>query len=133
VSVEPDRLAVPCILHTAHRPANLTIELHHVIPVAWQLFWQPVTPPFPGPDTEGRGMLWDNRVVACCPTGHRNAHYYIVKIMHAVTSDDVTAAIEAARLRPSLTTGWAGQALRRFKEVGGSVKALHDAHMWGQA
>ena len=55
----------PCELHRVHTPKPLSSELHHIIPVAWQLLWKPATAPFPGRDIDGRGMLWD----ACQGTG----------------------------------------------------------------
>lgn len=122
-----------CELHKRHAPENRTLEVHHVVPVAWQLFWQPPQPwPFPGNDTEGRGKLWDDRTIVVCPTGHRNVHFYIVQFMHAVVDESAQRAFETVKATPSLTTGWATQALRRFKEVGGELPALA-AHEWGES
>lgn len=78
-------------------------------------------------------MLWDARVTECCPTGHRNVHFYIVTMMHHALTDDPQQAISLAHIPPSLTSGWAGQALRRFAEAGGSLTALVAAHEWGQS
>jgi hypothetical protein len=124
--------AVVCELHKSHSPANLTVELHHVVPVAWQLMWQPAVAPFPGRDPDGRGMLWDARTVACCPTGHRNVHHWIVALMHAVTGEDPLQAEHVVRGRRD-QYDWACQALLRFKEAGGSLQALVAAHEWGIA
>ncbi|MGH2878962.1 MAG: hypothetical protein ACRDK4_05060 [Solirubrobacteraceae bacterium] len=126
-----------CQIHKKHSPANLTAELHHVIPVAWQLFWQPAVAPSPGRDPDGRGMLWDARTVAICPTGHRNVHKWIVELMHACKSEDPMEAAATVKSLYRTARGsqfdWAVQALVRFKEAGGSLQALVNAGEWGEA
>ncbi len=129
---QSDSPLVKCELHKEHSPANLTVELHHVIPVAFQLTWQPQIAPYPGMDPAGRGKLWDARTVACCPTGHRNIHAWIVRLMHAVTGEDPLQA-EAAVKGHGDQYDWACQALLRFKEPGGSLQELVAAHEWGIA
>jgi hypothetical protein len=131
-----DGSALPvCELHKTHSPANLTVELHHVIPVAWQLLWQPAVAPFPGRDPDGRGELWDARTVGCCPTGHRNIHHWIVALMKALPGGSETP--EAAKMVLGGNTGvqgtWAYRALFRFKEASGSLQELVAAHEWGMA
>lgn len=124
-----------CELHKAHSPANLTVEVHHVIPVAWQLFWQPQVAPYPGKDPDGRGELWDARTVSCCPTGHRNVHTWIVALMHALTGEDPAQARVALKgaSRAGVQLDWAYQALVRFKAVEGSLQALIAAHEYGES
>lgn len=85
-----------CQLHKTHQPKNLTVEWHHLIPVAWQLHTTlTIPPPFPGIDPDGRGELWDCRGIWLCPTGHRNVHRWIVAMMmaakHAGTTDPAAA------------------------------------------
>jgi len=123
-----------CTLHAKHQPTHLTLEQHHVIPVAWMLFWQPPEDvwPDPGKDPDGRGQLWDARTVACCPTGHRNVHAWIVRLMRACTSDDPAQAIAAVKGHGSQYTT-ACLALERYAEVGGRLTALVAARELGQS
>jgi hypothetical protein len=127
-----------CEAHKHHDPVNRTIEFHHVIPVAWQLHTTVSTPPFPGQDPDGRGMLWDNRGVWLCPTGHRNVHYWIVLLMHRIATsqdEDPQAALRAVVSRPAPSeTPIALEALTRFvEESGGSLINLTSAGQWGQS
>lgn len=122
-----------CAIHRIHYPTPETVELHHIVPVAWQLFWQPAQPwPFPGVDPDGRGHLWDARTIELCPTGHRNVHFYIVKMMHNAHSDD---PLEAKKATPGRGTQYelAYDALCRFAGAGGSLTALASASEWGQS
>lgn len=123
-----------CLLHKVHLPSNLTVEQHHIIPVAWQLQpFKPDVPMFPGPDPDGRGMLWDNRTVELCPTGHRNVHYWLVKLMHGLSgSEDPLVAYKAVKGR-GVQFSTAYLALCRYKEAGGSLQALVAAHEWGMS
>jgi hypothetical protein len=126
-----------CQAHRVHGPTNQTIELHHIVPVAWQLMTAVADPPFPGNDPDGRGHLWDARTVALCPTGHRNAHFWIVRLMHAIAgmeSDDPQAAYAKLTLRerklaePQIAL----QALLRYQPYG-SLVALTAAGEWGES
>jgi hypothetical protein len=134
---------VACELHKSHTPTNLSVETHHIIPrgLAAALAAAKAMP-FPGPDTEGRGELWDCRTVQCCPTGHRNTHVWIVRLMHALKSAEVDEAVEQIRSRVTRAHrsgalgqqyAYAEQALARFKEAGGSLAELVAAHQWGQS
>lgn len=132
-------LAQPCAIHGTHTPVNLTIEWHHVIPVAWQLCTSaPSPPPSPGPDTDGRGMLWDDRGVWLCPTGHRNVHRWITTMMHAqaaANTSDPAAALKAISgttpATPEMLT--AADALIRYTtETGASLLYLTARNEWGQ-
>jgi hypothetical protein len=113
-----------CTAHTYHRPVNVTIEFHHVIPQAWQRVWTPATPP---PDAvPGRGdsgPLWDARKVPLCPTGHRNVHACIVALMHGTEPPRQGGyELECAKL-----------ALSRFVAAGGSLDFLRENKQWGEA
>lgn len=129
----------PCELHKAHRPANLTVEFHHVIPVAWQLHTpNPSARPSPGPDQDGRGMLWDNRGVWICPTGHRNVHHWIVVLMHALNANP-DAAIPGAwktAVPAGVKRGTEAQTallgLQRAASCSVDFAALAAAGEWGQ-
>lgn len=112
-----------CAVHRSHAPRNLTIEVHHIVPVGWQHIaaWQPAMPPFPGPDTEGRGELWDDRTIVLCPTGHRNVHTLIVALMHG------------EKPRKSAELPIAQDALARFQAVGGDLDVLRAAGEWGES
>lgn len=130
-----------CALHKRHAPVNLSTEFHHVVPVAWQLMWQPAQPwPFPGNDPDGRGKLWDDRGVTICPTGHRNVHVWIVRLMHTVPSvgENIPAAENAVRKLFGLSAHGieyetATLALTRWQEAGGSLTALANAGEWGES
>lgn len=129
-----------CVLHGRHWPPYLSAEAHHLVPVAWQQMWQPPKPwPREGADPNGRGLLWDARTVKLCPTGHRNVHVWITRLMHACTGEDVQATLKAVRsqfgVRATTTMEFqtAGFALLRWQEAGGSLQALVAAHEWGQS
>jgi hypothetical protein len=127
----------PCFLHKTHRPGNLTVEFHHVIPVAWQLRTPVAAPPFPGPDTENRGMLWDDRGTWCCPTGHRNVHTWIVRMMRFLAAagdvEDPEYAYKGVKPsgKPPVELTVALEALQRFAPYG-DLLALTAAGEWGQ-
>jgi hypothetical protein len=136
---------VSCVVHRVHHPRALTIELHHVIPQAWQqVFTGPLRPePAIGDDhrraghgTEGR-HLWDARTVALCPTGHRNVHVWIVRLMHLCTDEEPAHAVAAARHVDASARGkefdLAVLALTRFRDAGGSLQSLVAARQWGEA
>lgn len=126
--------AAPCSLHRVHSPKNLTVEWHHLVCVAWQLRTPVSMPPFPGIDTSGRGMLWDDRGAWICPTGHRSTHHLIVAMMRAIlagAADDTAAyatLTAAERRMPESTI--ARQALIRF--VAESGASLHDLAATGE-
>lgn len=131
-----------CAAHGRHSPHNLTVEFHHVVPVAWQLHTAvpPALQPSPGPDTSGRGQLWDDRGVWLCPTGHRNVHAWIVKLMRAAAAaqtNDPQAAYIAVwpKGKAPVELPIALDALTRFEPLGaplGGLLALTLAGEWGQ-
>lgn len=138
VGALPPEVPLVCALHKRHWPSHLTTEFHHVVPVAWQLMWQPALPwPFPGRDPDGRGQLWDDRGLLICPTGHRNVHAWIVLLMHAARSEDPAQAIELVRSERAAARGiefeTATMALTRWKEGGGELQALVHAGEWGES
>jgi hypothetical protein len=137
MSLEPDSLlgapmvttaaasAHACELHVAHDPAPMTSEWHHVLPVAWQLYWKPRGPePHPGEDPNGRGHLWDSRGVWLCPTGHKNVHWVLVRAMHA------NAVVPSGQ---GDTGQMAALGIHRFAEAGGDSRKLIEHGLWGQA
>lgn len=125
---------IACVLHKRHAPANLTVEFHHVIPVAWQLFFEPPEPwPHEGRDPDGRGRLWDARTVPVCPTDHRNVHYLIVAMMKAPHGNDPAEALARITGHKGPTLDMAYEALTRFAEAGGDIVSLAAAGEWGQA
>lgn len=124
-----------CGLVGQHRPAPLTIEQHHLIPVAWQQqTWQPATPPYPGVDPDGRGSLWDARTMPLCPTHHRNVHALIVTLMRQVALNR-TEQIPSVRVAPAhrLELGIAVDALEHYQAAGGSLLFLTARREWGEA
>jgi hypothetical protein len=137
--IEMDSLLVSgtCELHKIHAPKNLTVEFHHIIPVAWQLSTTVAHPPYPGQDPDGRGVLWDNRTMCLCPTGHRNVHNWIVQMMHAAVaadSDDPLVAYKDVKKRLSRELQVAYDALTRYtSESSSSLLALAAAGEWGQS
>lgn len=123
---------IVCALHKSHSPETLTIEYHHVIPVAWQVFYQPPEPwPFPGYDP--RSPLWDARTMPLCPTGHRNVHYLIAAMMKSPHGIDPEETRKAIAGHAGHTFDVAYEALTRFTEAGGSIATLAAAREWGQA
>lgn len=128
-----------CTLHSRHSPAHMSTEFHHVVPVAWQLYWLAPVAPFPGKDPSGRGMLWDNRGVLICPTGHRNVHVWITRLMHNAKTEapgDAIAAVKkhyGFRTASGLEFDTATLALLRFVEAGGSLQTLVAGGEWGMS
>lgn len=100
-----------CSMHKLHAPANHTIEEHHVIPQAWQHF------------KLGTEELFDKRTVPLCPTGHRNVHDCLVRLMKGLPPGSHSRqTVAVARL-----------AISRFEEAGGDVQALRGAKVFGYA
>jgi hypothetical protein len=133
---------VGCDLHKSHDPEPTYLEVHHVIPQAWQATWQPGPPwPFPGSSPDRSGLnLWDNRTVTVCRTGHGNIHHWIVQLMEAARdreTDDVGSLLHIVRSglvlhRPGRADyECAAQALWRFQEAGGELATLIAARQYG--
>lgn len=108
-----------CTLHTTHTPVARTVELHHVIPQAWQRVW------VPGDAKPDRNGLWDPRTVPICPTGHRNTHYWIVNLMRRVNGEVIPRVVGNEVATAQL-------ALDRFRAAGGRLIDLIAASEWGQ-
>lgn len=130
----------PCLAHKLHAPTNLTSEFHHVIPVGWQLHTpNPSARPSPGEDTEGRGMLWDDRGVVLCPTGHRNVHHWIPLIMRALIANPaggIPGAIAKAvpsKWKRTVEVEIAHQAFDRAASCSVDFAALAAVGQWGQS
>jgi hypothetical protein len=133
---------LPCVLHRTHSPVHRTVELHHVIPVAWQLLMQPASKPWPneGRDPDGRGLLFDARGVQCCPTGHRNVHLWLTRLMHAMVGngEDPQRACVVVRAQfgaaaHGLEFDTALLAMTRWKEAGLSLQQLVQFGEWGMS
>lgn len=136
--VGPEATTAPCDAHRSHHPTPTYQELHHVVPQAWQAFWQP----------KGKTPLWDRRTVPLCPTGHRNVHFWLVRLMEAVDAPDVAAqhtAVATAIRRVRVDAKAGGMtihtsefslsqlALYRWIDAGGQLAALTSAHLYGEA
>lgn len=125
----------PCTVHGCHAPEPTYCEMHHVIPRAWQDFWQPKVAPYPGAYQGQR--LWDNRTVAVCRTGHGNIHYWIVKLTRAWHPG---GTVEQAAMVAKHNAGAVGRldfavaelALARYIAAGGNIEDLAAAGLWGQ-
>lgn len=130
---------LPCSLHKAHAPRNLTVELHHVVPQSWQHAFTPtpagIAPAgaVAGHGTEGvlwdavvghgaEGVLWDARTVPLCPTSHRNVHAALVAMVRGRPPVGSPLERRVARL-----------AVSRALEAGITVEMLLAAHQYGEA
>jgi len=113
-----------CSLHKTHTPRPVVIELHHLIPRAWEhAFPAPATLPagaVPGHDSDG--PLWDARTVALCPTSHRNVHAALVAMVRGRPPVGSRLERSVARL-----------AVSRALEAGITVEMLLAAHQYGEA
>lgn len=131
-----------CDLHRGHEPEPTYLEVHHVVPQAWQATWQPDgRGPFPAPSPDHPGLnLWDARTTKVCRTGHGNIHFWIVRLVHA--ADDL-GVDDVPRLMHEVRSGLvhhspgtddyavAAAALIRFQEAGGELGTLIAAREWG--
>lgn len=131
----PKRTVAPCEVHIDHSPRTTFQEIHHIIPRAWQAFWQPEMPPHPG-RADGQ-QLWDSRTIAVCRTGHGNIHFWIVAMMK-VYKPELTVLEVATKVRVQYAAhvghndyAWAIQALERYQRVGGDLAALIHAGQYG--
>ena len=112
-----------CVAGRTHRPVNMTIELHHQIPQAWQHLIAPALVP---------AFLFDPRTVPLCPTHHRNVHAHIVRLMKTT---GVTLA-ECRALYAGRTNEYliACQALERWlADPARTLQMLRDARLFGEA
>ena len=124
MSATPEVAKLPCQMHKVHSPKNLTVEWRHILPVSWQLSTILTgAPPFPGRDPEGRGMLWDERGVWLCPTGHRNVHLLFVQMMSEIERSKGTAAQAWASLAPDRNRAMASSQSASVRVVLGTRRA----------
>lgn len=118
----PRTVTVPCSLHRSHQPRPVVIELHHLLPRAWEhAFPSPTTLPagaVPGHDADG--PLWDVRTVALCPTAHRNVHAALVAMVRGRPHVGSPRERKVARL-----------ALSRAAEAGITIPMLLAAKQYG--
>ena len=110
-----------CELHRTHRPRNLTVEEHHVIPRAWQLLWL-------APGGDPRQEIWHPETITLCPTGHRNVHFWLVKYMKEGSGDAIPSIN-----RPTPEQMCAQDGMILFVQAGGSLAFLRDQHAFGYA
>lgn len=137
-----------CSLHKVHHPPALTVEDHHIVPQAWQHYYQTPTGEFdPLYGTKVNGQwLWDGRVVTLCPTGHRNVHFWIVALMRANTTftstlipndkehvKSLAKAVLATGRHRTAELPIAMLALRRFLAAGGNLTTLAAVGLLGEA
>ena len=109
-------MTTPCEAHRLHRPRAMTIELHHVIPQAWQNM------------VLHSEVLFDKRTVALCPTGHRNVHALLVTMMKASQGDDPLDAYQTHKGRRGKEFDIAYAGIVRFHEAGFLLSARQEPH-----
>lgn len=123
----PETTTAACQAHESHRPRPHVNEFHHVVPRAWQAFWQP-------PNAR---PLWAPHTVPLCPSGHRNVHWWLVRMMGVVINNDITEAAQEARRGvrggPTSEQVIAVDGMRAFHEAGGDLQALKAAGLLGYA
>lgn len=115
-----------CVLHTYHWPKPLRVELHHVIPRAWQRTWTPFT--------GSLGRIWAPTTEAICPSGHRNVHIRMVELMRLVESlqtEDLERVWDAHSGRATKAIKMAFKALEEWQIAGGSLQHLIENNQYG--
>jgi hypothetical protein len=141
----------PCTQHN-HRPTPTYSELHHIIPQAWQVFWQPPKPwenQGPSPDRPGV-ILWDARTIVLCRTGHGNVHFWLVRAMRSYLAvvqdqgsnptrliDEAWSLVKAGAKKDGLKITKADMviarmAMERWEAAGGSLIDLCHKGLWGE-
>jgi hypothetical protein len=140
VTLAPLSVNLPCDLHSHGRGVYpLYCEQHHVIPRDWQ---DEFFPEAWNPKPYQSRLLWDNRTVNCCRTGHGNIHFLLVRFMkererlgNAMTDDNNgihrirLTVVEDLRSRQKvrinvMEAGWAEEAMMRWVEYGLSLMGL---------
>lgn len=133
---DPVEWASRCVAHSYHQPVPRYLELHHVIPRAWQGAWQPAGVAIP------RTGIWHPETVPLCRTGHGNVHYWIERFMHeirnALVQDVLPSPEEVARYVLARQTNVgraehviARRALEEWVSAGGSLEMLADRGLYG--
>lgn len=144
----PLAVNLPCDLHSHARDLfPLYQEQHHIIPQDWQDEFRPAqnvrTPWAVG------GVLWDNRTINVCRTGHGNIHFLLVLFMKererlgpAMIDDDV--GVDRIRINivgrlrdqgkrvSSADAFWAMSAMIRWVTYGLSLMDLCNNHSYGR-
>jgi hypothetical protein len=114
-----------CTARKFHRPRPLTTERHHVVPQAWQAAVNP-------------NSLFEVKVVEVCPTCHRNIHYWLVKLMHAVADLHTNDPLDAKKFvfgdkRLTTEQDIAYKALTTWTDGGRELIWLTNRGLWGIA
>jgi hypothetical protein len=133
----PPTTTRPCAIHANHAPVAHTVEAHHIIPQSWQHAWVPVGEKV----VDG---LWYPETRPLCPSGHRDVHLIIDRLMHlldvldpldqgmvalgALDNDPVTNSMKRWS---EWSTAWLAPTL--WVKAGGSLRFLTDQGLWGQA
>lgn len=129
-----------CEAHRYHWPQPISTERHHVIPRAWQAYFHPESGGARTTASQARMLaatgavaLWDPRVTVLCPTGHRNVHRMIVRLMKTDTGEDFRRARDMVfGSRLSAEEGIALETLIRFQAAGGSLDVMRIAGLFGE-
>jgi hypothetical protein len=140
-------VSVGCEAHKFHTPTPTYLEIHHVIPQAWQRAWWPTSGSFlppagtlwgslPGDKREGVA-LWDPRTAALCRTGHGNVHWWLVKMMKW---HEANKPAELQPLKTMLNSDKfvrkdaqiAYLAMERFVAAGGKLEDLIAKRLYGE-
>src|SRR4051812_38317084 len=82
---DPTEFGAKCAAEHTHHPEPRYLELHHIVPRAWQRFWQPnpshyVEGVIHEPNSQG---LWCTITISLCRTAHGNIHYWIERMVRA--------------------------------------------------
>ena len=112
----------PCSIHKFHAPRPLTVEAHHIVPQAWQ-------------HSDGTVRLWAPKVVYLCPTGHRNVHDCIVRMMKWMEASKQYSPIVAYRALKfrSREAKIALDGLQQWIASGRTIEYLLSVKQYGQA
>lgn len=80
---DPAVWAGMCAATHSHSPVPRYLEFHHIIPRAWQAFFQPA-----GAEA---GKLWAPQTTPLCRTSHGNVHYWIEQYVRNFDATDLQA------------------------------------------
>lgn len=134
-----DAFAERCEGGHSHVPTPRYLELHHVVPQSWQKSWHPG-------DTEYKNNIYtkifDPRTVALCRTSHGNVHFWLSAFMHYIAANEtdetptdldnvVHQVLAGQHDRHRAEVEIARQALLRWHEAGGNLRALTRIGMFG--
>jgi hypothetical protein len=139
---DPTEFGAKCAAEHTHHPEPRYLELHHIVPRAWQRFWQPnpshyVEGVIHEPNSQG---LWCTITISLCRTAHGNIHYWIERMVRAYGAlgpgpDHSDRAMHQARQGQlhigKEETAYAEQALILFSDAGGRVQELFEQGLYG--